>query len=114
MISAGDNRRHPSRMLNVTPPTHCRKGFVAVERWSFAWHIMPMRQVLSDIEAGKLSDELKRRGVAPTQRVRAVVDTVEQDAIPITAINRAGGSFEWLADEPDLYSDADLVERYRA
>jgi hypothetical protein len=72
-----------------------------------------MREILSDIEAGKLSDELKRRGVAPTQRVRAVIETVEQDSIPITAINRAGGGFDWLAAELDLYSDADLIERYR-
>ncbi|CAK0742200.1 hypothetical protein CCP1ISM_140017 [Azospirillaceae bacterium] len=37
----------------------------------------------------------------------------EADELPITAINAAGGGFDWLADEPDLYSDADLVERYR-
>lgn len=72
-----------------------------------------MRQILSDIEAGKLSEELKRRGVAPTQRVRAVVESVEQDPLPITGINAAGGAFDWLVDEPELYSDADLVERYR-
>jgi hypothetical protein len=29
----------------------------------------------------------------------------------VTAINAAGGGFDWLADEPDLYSDGDLVER---
>ncbi len=27
----------------------------------------------------------------------------------MTAIAEAGGAFDWLADEPDLYSDADLV-----
>jgi hypothetical protein len=29
-------------------------------------------------------------------------------------MNAAGRGFDWLADEPDLYSDADLVERFRA
>jgi hypothetical protein len=32
----------------------------------------------------------------------------------MTAINAAGGAFDWLAEEPDLYSDADLAEHYRA
>jgi hypothetical protein len=32
----------------------------------------------------------------------------------MTAINAAGGAFDWLAEEPDLYSDADLVERFRS
>lgn len=72
-----------------------------------------MRQIVSDIEAGKLSEELRRRGVAPTQRVRAVVEIVEEDPVPITALNQAGGSFDWLADEPDIYNDADLIDRYR-
>ena len=73
-----------------------------------------MRQVLNDIEAGKLAEELQRRGIAPGQRVRVVVESIEDNGLPITAINAAGGAFDWLNDEPDLYSDADLVERYRA
>jgi hypothetical protein len=34
----------------------------------------------------------------------------DADELPITAINAAGGGFDWLADEPDLYSDADLID----
>ncbi|MDQ2106022.1 hypothetical protein [Azospirillum isscasi] len=71
-----------------------------------------MRQVLENIEAGRLTDELRRLGVAPTQRVRAIIETVDEGP-SITAINAHGGAFDWLADEPDLYTDADLVERYR-
>jgi hypothetical protein len=37
----------------------------------------------------------------------------DENAAPITAINAEGEAFRWLADEPELYSDADLVERYR-
>jgi hypothetical protein len=73
-----------------------------------------MRQVLNDIEAGKVTEELRLRGVPPNQRVRVVVESIDEDELPITAMNAAGGAFDWLADEPDLYSDADLVERYRA
>lgn len=72
-----------------------------------------MRQILSDIEAGKLTEELKRRGIPPHQRVRAIVESIDEDALPMTAINASGHSFDWLADEPDLYTDMDLVERYR-
>jgi hypothetical protein len=72
-----------------------------------------VRQVLHDIEAGKLSDELRLRGISPDQRVRVVIEAVDDDELPTTALNAAGGAFDWLADEPDLYSDADLVERYR-
>ena len=72
-----------------------------------------MRQVLDDIEAGKLAEELHRRGISPGQRLRVVVESIDDSNLPITAINEAGGAFLWLKDEPDLYSDADLVERYR-
>lgn len=72
-----------------------------------------MRQILNDIEAGKLADELRRRGIPPDQRLRVLIESVEDDGLPMTAINAAGGAFDWLAEEPDLYSDADLVERYR-
>jgi hypothetical protein len=63
-------------------------------------HYDGMRQVLYDIEAG-----------------RVVVETLPSDAEqpedpPITAINAAGGAFDWLADEPELYSDSDFIERY--
>lgn len=36
-----------------------------------------------------------------------VLDTTEP---PMATIAAAGKGFDWLADEPDLYSDADLVE----
>ena len=71
-----------------------------------------MRQVLNDIEAGKVSDELQRRGIPPTQRLRVVIESIDVEEPSLTAINAAGGAFDWLAEEPDLYSDADLVERF--
>jgi hypothetical protein len=73
-----------------------------------------MRQILNDIEAGKVSDELRRRGIPPRQRLRVVVESVAQEEPSITAINATSGAFDWLAEEPDLYSDADLIERFRS
>ena len=72
-----------------------------------------MRQILDDIEAGKLTEELARRGIPPGRRLRVIVESLDDDQIPIAAINAAGGAFDWLADEPDLYNESDLVERYR-
>lgn len=73
-----------------------------------------MRQVLNDIEAGKVTDELRRRGISSRQRLRVVVESIEAEEPSLTAINAAGGAFNWLAEEPDLYSDADLIERFRS
>ena len=73
-----------------------------------------MRQVLNDIEAGKVTDELRRRGIPARQRLRVVVESIEAEEPSLTAINAAGGAFNWLAEEPDLYSDADLVERFQS
>jgi hypothetical protein len=72
-----------------------------------------MRQVLSDIQAGKLTEELRRRGIPAEQRLRVVIESLEEESLPITAINAVGGAFDWLEKEPDVYSDADLIERYR-
>ncbi len=72
-----------------------------------------MRQILNDIEAGKVTEELRRRGVPPHQRLRVVVESIEAQEPSLTAVNAAGGAFDWLAEEPDLYNDADLVERFR-
>jgi hypothetical protein len=72
-----------------------------------------MRQILNDVEAGRVTDELRRRGIPSRQRLRVVVESLDTDEPSITALNAAGGAFDWLAEEPDLYSDADLIERFR-
>jgi hypothetical protein len=73
-----------------------------------------VKQILNDIEAGRVTDELRRRGIPARQRLRVVVESIETDEPSITALNAAGGAFDWLAEEPDLYSDADLIERFRS
>ena len=73
-----------------------------------------MREILNDIEAGKVTDELRRRGIPARQRLRVVVESIETEEPSITTINAEGGAFDWLAEEPDLYSDADLVEHFRS
>jgi hypothetical protein len=72
-----------------------------------------VRQILNDIEAAKVSHELQRRGIPPAQRLRVVVESIDVEP-SLTTINAAGGAFDWLAEEPDLYSDADLIERFRS
>ncbi len=80
-----------------------------------------MQRIALDAEAGQVSAELARRGIAETVRVHVLVDVV--DPLPpaatdtpeggweMAAIAQAGQGFDWLADEPEIYSDADLVER---
>jgi hypothetical protein len=73
-----------------------------------------MRQILNDVEAGKVTDELRRRGIPLRQRLRVVVESIDTDEPSLTTMNAMGGAFDWLAEEPELYSDADLIERFRS
>ena len=59
-----------------------------------------MRQVLNDVEAGKVTEELRRRGIPPRQRLRVVVESIEAVEPSVTPMNAAGGAFDWLAEEP--------------
>jgi hypothetical protein len=61
-----------------------------------------------------VSEELRRRGIPPGQRLRVVVESIETEESSITGMSAAGGAFDWLAEEPDLYSDADLIEPFRS
>lgn len=69
-----------------------------------------MQKIALDAKAGEVSAELVRRGIAADARVHALVEVVGEDADlpPMAAAAEAGGAFDWLADEPDLYTDADL------
>jgi hypothetical protein len=42
--------------------------------------------------------------------VHVVVEFLDDGTLPMAAIAGAGRAQDWLADEPDLYSDADLIE----
>jgi hypothetical protein len=68
-----------------------------------------VQQIVLDAEAGQLSAELTRRGVAAETRVHVVIDVLGADPLPMAAIAEAGKALDWLADEPDLYADADRV-----
>ncbi len=72
-----------------------------------------MPQITLDVEAGQVSAELTKRGIAVDARVHVLVEVLDAAEPPMTAIAQAGKGFDWLADEPDLYSDADIVERAR-
>jgi len=70
-----------------------------------------MQQITLDTEAGQVSAELVRHGIAADTRVHVLVEVIdsEPDVLPMAAIAQAGGAFDWLAEEPNLYTDADLV-----
>jgi hypothetical protein len=72
-----------------------------------------MQSVTFDAEAGQVSAELDRRGIPAGVRVHVSVNIIgkETEALPMAIIAQAGGAFDWLADEPDLYTDADLMHR---
>lgn len=74
-----------------------------------------MQKITLHTKAGEVSAELAHRGVAPDARVHVLVELVdgEADLPSMAAVAEAGGAFGWLADEPELYTDADL-ERPRA
>jgi hypothetical protein len=71
-----------------------------------------VRQIILDAEAGEISAELARRGIAAHTRVHVTIELADGNP-PMAAIAQAGKALDWLADEPDLYSDADLVGHAR-
>ena len=43
-----------------------------------------MRQILNNIQAGKVSDELRRRGIPSGQRLRVVVESMDMEEPSLT------------------------------
>ena len=72
-----------------------------------------MSTLALDIEAGRLSSDLVRRGIAADARVHVLVTIPDDEDMPMAALAQAGGAFDFLDDEPDLYSDADTIEHQR-
>ncbi len=71
-------------------------------------------RIVIDAPAGRVSAELKRRGVAEDAEVHVVVEFLNDGTLPMEAIADTGRAQDWLADEPDRYSDADIVGRMSA
>lgn len=69
-----------------------------------------MREMDLDTEAGQVSTELARRGIAAGTRVHVLVKILGDEDLPMAALAQAGNAFDWLAGEPNLYTDADLVK----
>jgi hypothetical protein len=70
-----------------------------------------MQRLTLDAEAGRVSHELALRGIAANTRVRVMVEVVDEADLPMASLAQAGGAFAFLAEEPDLYTDADAIER---
>ena len=70
-----------------------------------------MQQIVLDAEVSDHPGRTSaRRGIAAHTRVHVIVE-IADDTPPMARIAQAGKAFGWLAEEPDLYTDADLVER---
>ncbi len=72
-----------------------------------------MRRMTLDVEAGQVSAELAHRGIPPRAKVHVLVEVPDDTDPPMAALAEAGGAFDFFADEPDLYTDADIIERFR-
>ena len=68
-----------------------------------------MQKFELEAEAGDLSMELARRGIPATSRVHVIVEVADADTLALAAMAQASGAFDWLNDEPDLYTAADLL-----
>jgi hypothetical protein len=69
-----------------------------------------MRYVIDNIEVRKVPAEIERQGIAPSQRVRVVVETLDDD-LPMAKIAAEGAAFDFLADEPEIYSESDRADQ---
>ena len=68
---------------------------------------------LSPEESTVLADVLEATLRIMTAVVgRPELDLTEPSAGELSHLAMQGGAFDWLADEPDLYSDDDLKERF--
>lgn len=70
-----------------------------------------MQKIALDAEAGQVSAELVRHGIAAGTRVHVLVEVMSDEDMPMAALAQAGGAFDWLAEEPDLYTDSNLVKQ---
>lgn len=63
-----------------------------------------MGPIMLDAEAGPVSAEPARRGIAADARLHVVAELATQ-----ARMAPHPRAFDWLADEPELYTDADLA-----
>jgi len=70
-----------------------------------------MHRMVFEAKAGQVSAELDRRGIPSNARLHVLITVVPTNKLEEMAVAEVGKGFDWLAEEPELYSDADLLER---
>jgi hypothetical protein len=70
-----------------------------------------MLRLTLDVEAGRIPAELARRGISEQTRVHVLVEVGENETLPMAALAQAGGAFDFLDEEPELYSGEDVIDR---
>jgi hypothetical protein len=68
-----------------------------------------MERLVPTGTAGQISAQLVSRGISADTVVQVLVAFPAEDALPMASIAQLGGAFDWLADEPDIYSDKDGI-----
>jgi hypothetical protein len=69
--------------------------------------VQSTRYVVHDVLAGELTSEIRRLGIAAAHHVRVTLDVLDPGPTLADTVHR-GGSFAYLADEPDVYGEADI------
>jgi mRNA interferase MazF len=72
-----------------------------------------MQRMTLDIEAGQVSAEPAQRGIPAHTRIHVLIEVPDDADLPVTAMAQTGGAFEFPGEGPDLYTDADAIERLR-
>lgn len=64
--------------------------------------------ILNKVKYQKIIVEITRNN----QTEAFIVPAPQEDETPISDINAASSSFDWLEDEPNIYNLSDLKEKY--
>jgi len=70
-----------------------------------------MRRIVFEAEAGQILAELAQRSFPSKNRVYLLIRVVPANKLQGMAVAEVGKGFDWLAEEPELCSDADLLEQ---
>ena len=69
-----------------------------------------MRRIVFEAEAGQVSAELAQRGIPSKNRVYILIRVVPANKLQGMAVAEVRKGLDWLAEEPELCSDTDLLE----
>jgi len=69
-----------------------------------------IKEVLEFVSEGNVV-ALERYGL-PQALIIKYPEEIQSDLPDSTLLSQYGGAFDWLKDEPDLYTESDVIEKY--